>query len=597
MAVIAYRPAVDGLRTVAVLSVLIFHLNHKWLPGGFVGVDVFFVISGFLITSIIHGECLQQEFSLARFYQRRIARIFPAFLTTALVTLVAAFFFYSPRDLASCGANLAAAALSVANIKLMFQGNYFAISPDAQPLLHYWSLSVEEQFYMLFPLGLLLLHRFGRRAVAGVMSLVLLGSFAASVALTRNHPAWAFYSLPTRGWELLAGALLAVGSSPVARRSGAARWDLLAMVGFIIIFGSFFVIREGAGFPGWIALLPVVGSVLVIGPNSGSNGAVERLLAQPVMVFIGKVSYSLYLWHWPVFSFVDYRWFQASEWQRLPFKVGLSFGAAIACHKLIEDPARKYLSQPGRRSSTFAALALMLALVVGTGVWTRKTYYLNATEATVAKGGIVIGKERKAGSIALIGDSNGSMYGTALRQLASDLDYKLTVLSVSAGDPLPSSGGNHGKLWLDSLAAVRNIKPTVIVLVCHWPDKLPADKDRIRVAIDALSPYTRQIVLLTAPPVLPENANRQAIRNGARPPFFEDAESGSRRRALNQFVKSMQSDRVTVLDVEPLLHLPDDSLCFTNNHGQPIYEDASHLSHYGAALVMPALRQAIQAPN
>jgi peptidoglycan/LPS O-acetylase OafA/YrhL len=597
MAVIAYRPAVDGLRTVAVLSVFIFHLNHKWLPGGFVGVDVFFVISGFLITSIIHGECLQHEFSLARFYQRRIARIFPAFLTAALATLLAAFFFYSPQDLASCGANLAAAALSVANIKLVFQGNYFTISPDAQPLLHYWSLSVEEQFYLLFPLGILLLHRFARRALAGVMSLVLLGSFAASVALTRSHPAWAFFLLPTRGWELLAGALLAVGSSSVTKSNGASRWDLLAILGLVMILGSFFVIREGAGFPGWIALLPVVGSVLVIGPNSGSNGVVERFLAQPLMVFIGKLSYSLYLWHWPVFSLIDYGWFQASGWQRLPFKVGLSFGAAIACHKLIETPARKYLSQPGRRRITFVALALMLALFVGAGVLTRKTYYLNATEATLANGGIVIGKKRTAGSIALIGDSNGSMYGTALRQLADDLQYKLTVLSAAAGDLLPRSDGKHGKLWLDAMAAVTNSKPAVTVLVCQWPAKLSDDQEPLRLAIEALSRYTRRIVLITTPPILPANANRQAIRSGARPPFFEDVEIGDKRREMNQFVKSLHSDKVVVLDVEPLFQSPDGGIRFTDGKGRLIYQDAGHLSHYGAALVMPALRKAIESSN
>lgn len=146
-----YRPAIDGLRAVAVLAVLVFHLNSAWLPGGFVGVDVFFVISGYLITSILARDFEHGNFSLARFYQRRIARLLPAFFTVALATTLAAIALCMPRDLASTGVTLVATALSVANLKFMLLGTYFKISPDAQPFLHFWSLSVEEQFYLLFP--------------------------------------------------------------------------------------------------------------------------------------------------------------------------------------------------------------------------------------------------------------------------------------------------------------------------------------------------------------------------------------------------------------------------------------------------------------
>src|ERR1039458_2468270 len=146
---VEYRPAIDGLRAVAVLAVFLFHLNRGWLPGGFVGVDIFFVISGYLITSIIFRDCERNRFSFGRFYQRRIARLLPSFFTVALFTIVGASFIYSNQDLASAGATLAAAAASIANLKFMLQGNYFILSPDAQPFLHCWSLSVEEQFYLL----------------------------------------------------------------------------------------------------------------------------------------------------------------------------------------------------------------------------------------------------------------------------------------------------------------------------------------------------------------------------------------------------------------------------------------------------------------
>jgi peptidoglycan/LPS O-acetylase OafA/YrhL len=264
-----YRPAIDGLRALAVLSVFIFHLNHNWLRGGFVGVDVFFVISGYLITSIIYKECQKESFSLSKFYQRRIARIFPAFFTVALATLAGASFIYSPQDMASAGANLAAAALSVANLKFMMQGNYFEISPDAQPFLHYWSLSVEEQFYIFFPLLLLLLFKFARKHLALALGVLCVGSFVASVVVTYWKPVWAFYLLPTRAWELLAGCLLAVISDH-AKPAPEARWpNPLSVFSLGLIIASFLLVHEGNHFPGYWALLPVVGAVGLLMPTRG----------------------------------------------------------------------------------------------------------------------------------------------------------------------------------------------------------------------------------------------------------------------------------------------------------------------------------------
>ena len=592
MAVIKYRPAIDGLRTLAVLSVFVFHLNRKWMPGGFVGVDVFFVVSGFLITSIVHGECLQNQFSLGRFYQRRISRIFPAFLVVALATFVAALFIYLARDIARCGASLVAAALSVVNIGLIRQGNYFEIQPDTQPFLHYWSLSVEEQFYMIFPMSMLLLHRFARRALVPVLAFVLVASLATSVVLTHSRPVWAFYLLPTRGWELLSGALLAIVSASVTQRRHRP-WDALAIAGLIMILVSFFVIHEGPGFPGWIAVLPVIGCVLVIGPNSGSNGIVESFLSLPLMAFIGRLSYSLYLWHWPVFSFIDYAWFQAAEWQRLPLKVLLSFSAAIGCYVFVEKPARQYLNQKTKRKLTFAALPVVLAVVVAIGFHARYAYFVNSSVADVARGGVVIGAERTAGTIALIGDSNGSMYGTGLRQIADDVQYKLVVLSVAGANPLPSSSGPRNRLWLDILNAVKNQQPTAVVLVCDWQIRLRDGNEPILLALEALRPHTQKIIVLTKPPVLPPDATRAAIRDGARPPFREDRVVRTRRRKLNEFIESLASDKITVLDVEQHFASPNGGIRWKDDRGRLIYFDRGHISPHGVELVLPSLQRAV----
>lgn len=194
---LAYWPEIDGLRTLAVLAVAVFHLNRAVLPGGFVGVDIFFVISGFLISAILIKDIDAGAFSIGRFYQRRISRIFPALILVILTTLAVASFVYSAQDLASLGINSAAAATSLINMKLMTQGSYFVLSADAQPLLHYWSLAVEEQFYIVFPLYLYAVTRHTRRPLAITLVLAVL-SFALCVALTPRYQPIAFYALPTR---------------------------------------------------------------------------------------------------------------------------------------------------------------------------------------------------------------------------------------------------------------------------------------------------------------------------------------------------------------------------------------------------------------
>jgi peptidoglycan/LPS O-acetylase OafA/YrhL len=319
---VQYRPAIDGLRAVAVLAVCIFHLKHRWLPGGFVGVDIFFVISGYLITSILLREYEHNSFSLGKFYQRRIARLFPAFFTVALVTLIGAFFLYSDQDLASAGANLAAASLSVANLKFMFQGNYFVLSPDAQPFLHYWSLSVEEQFYLLFPVTLLLLYLKAKRHKTLVLAILCGTSLLACVALTHTKPDWAFYLLPTRAWELLAGSILANVANTANTQTQARRqlWASLQLAGLAIVAISLFAINESSTFPGYLAMLPVLGTACVLGPYKLPNGLAEKLLSWRPMVFIGRMSYSLYLWHWPIFSLVDYKFYLASSSFRLALR-------------------------------------------------------------------------------------------------------------------------------------------------------------------------------------------------------------------------------------------------------------------------------------
>jgi peptidoglycan/LPS O-acetylase OafA/YrhL len=246
-----YRPAIDGLRAVAVLAVFFFHLDRGRLPGGFVGVDIFFVISGYLITSIIVKDCDQGRFRFGRFYQRRIARLLVAFFAMSLATLIGAIFFYSGQDSASAGASLAAAAASVANFKFLFQGNYFVLSPDAQPYLHCWSLSVEEQFYLLFPAVFLLLYRAARPHITRVLAALWVVSLLLCVGLTYSNPSWAFYLLPTRAWELLTGGILAtLHNQPAEERKQSGSSGYVQLLGLALIAVSLFVISESRFSPG-----------------------------------------------------------------------------------------------------------------------------------------------------------------------------------------------------------------------------------------------------------------------------------------------------------------------------------------------------------
>ncbi|ALC17034.1 acyltransferase 3 [Desulfuromonas soudanensis] len=589
-----YRPDIDGLRAVAVLSVFFFHLNHQWLPGGFVGVDIFFVISGYLITSVLYNDCKTGRFNLNRFYQRRVARIFPALFTVALATLVGAAYIYTPQDFASTGAALVAATLSLANVKFMMQGDYFHISQDAQPFLHYWSLSVEEQFYLIFPLFLFLIFRYARRYLVPILLLLGIGSLFTCVILTQIKPIWAFYLLPTRAWELCAGCLLAV--TPLTTINGRfvriPHW--LPALGLLLIGCSFVLLHEGPQFPGWQAVLPVVGTVAIIWPRETLHGPVARFLSARPMVNIGKLSYSLYLWHWPVFSLIDYRLYLMLDEMRLVLKISLSLLLTILTYHFIENPARTFLNRPQSRRVAYVALGAVLVLCVPLGLSVRQNNFVDAEISDVAKGGLEFPGNIGAATVVLMGDSNGSMYGKEIKRICSELGYKLNVISVSAGDSLPERKTDSSQLWRDSLDAVSKIKPDYLLVANSWSGKLRNDPKRLVVALDKLKPYAGQIILLNQPPILPKIANRKSIREGARPPFLENTDVRAERLKVNEFLINMQTSGVSVVDISRHFEGKNGEVLFLDEHGRILYHDPGHLSGYGAEKVHDVLKQALR---
>jgi peptidoglycan/LPS O-acetylase OafA/YrhL len=577
---VTYRAAIDGLRGVAILGVFIFHLNRQWLPGGFVGVDVFFVISGYLITSVLLKDLEDRTLTLRTFYQRRIARLYPAFFVTSMATLIGASLVYSPQDLASTGASLTAASLCVANMKFMWQGNYFTRSPDAQPFLHYWSLSVEEQFYLIFPLAFLFLFLTARRSLRKIMGVACGASLAGCIALTWIKPEWAFFLLPTRAWELLAGSLLV---NPSTRTSPQVRGDTrLGLLGLTLIAVSMLVINETAPFPGWLAVLPVAGTMCCLGWAGNQRGLSERLLSTRPMVLIGRMSYSLYLWHWPVFSLVDYKFYTAPPFSRVGLKLALTAAATAVCFFFVERPGRAFLNNPRRAPIAFAFVTCGLLFSVPLGTVVRTANYLNADVREVSHGGIVFNGSSKKGSIMLMGDSNASMYGKTLKEIAGKRGLKLDIISVAAGDPLPFSSGQPPRLWLDSLSMVKREHPAFLVLVCHWRSKLELDRQRLQIAINELKPLTGHLILITQPPELPAVASRESMRHGSKPPFLEDPAERAVRSDVNAFLKSFEADRVSVIDIESEFTTTGGTIFITNQDGRLLYDDQAHLSGVGA---------------
>lgn len=301
MSKLAYQPHIDGLRAVAVLSVLIYHINNSWLPGGFVGVDVFFVISGFLITKIISNSIKEDKFSIKVFYTHRIKRILPVYFLVSSVSIGFAWLIYFPNDLKDFANSLLSSTFFVSNLYFWKTSGYFAGSIDLKPLVHTWSLSVEEQFYVFWPLTLVLVYKFKSPIYTKLSLLVLISaSLCLSYILSNSNPDFAYYSIVTRMFELIIGAVAAiyVKDSSIESKS-------LSYLGLFLIIASFIFIDKNLSFPGIVAVMPSLGAVFLI-ISARSNSLPIKILETRVAVSIGIISYSLYMWHWPILSFARY---------------------------------------------------------------------------------------------------------------------------------------------------------------------------------------------------------------------------------------------------------------------------------------------------
>lgn len=357
-----YRPDIDGLRALAVTAVVLFHAGLTGLGGGYAGVDVFFVISGFLITGIIRREQEQNTFTLRGFYERRARRILPALFGVLLFCLIAGPLFMRPWDLADLGRSMKYAIGSVSNIFFSrVTTDYFGADVETMPLLHTWSLGVEEQFYIVIPLLMLLLARGTRRDFIRrvVFILVALASLAWSAWLVREDRTRCFYLLPGRAWELALGGLLALFPAP--RLPSAVR-HTLGLAGLLMILATFFIYSPLTLFPGPSAVLPCVGTALVIFAGSSGPNAAGLLLGLRPVVFIGLISYSVYLWHWPLLTFAKHVHLRSTSWPAWinPSLVVLSFVLGWLSWRWIESPFRERKKWSRRGIFTFSLTGLIV---------------------------------------------------------------------------------------------------------------------------------------------------------------------------------------------------------------------------------------------
>jgi peptidoglycan/LPS O-acetylase OafA/YrhL len=349
---IAYRPDIDGLRAVAVILVVLFHAWPKWLRSGFIGVDVFFVISGFLITSIILKDLKGRSFTIRGFYVRRIRRIFPALVTVVLAVLAFGWYVLLRQEFSQLGKHVAAAAAFVSNLVLWSEAGYWDNESVTKPLLHLWSLGVEEQFYLVWPVAMALCFR-ARFGILVFLALTLAGSFFYGLYATVHHPAEAYFSPVTRFWELASGGLVAYAMSK--RHPLLPRPLLVSVLGVLLLALGAVLIKGQADFPGAWALLPVLGTCALIAAGNVSF-INRRLLGNRLMVKIGLVSYPFYLWHWPLLSF---GYIIAGEKPHPLAKVALVLAAlalAFLTYHLVERPVQK---APNKRRAIQGLVAAM----------------------------------------------------------------------------------------------------------------------------------------------------------------------------------------------------------------------------------------------
>jgi peptidoglycan/LPS O-acetylase OafA/YrhL len=491
-----YRPEIDGLRALAVVPVILFHAGYPWVSGGYVGVDVFFVISGYLITKLIYEEIRTDTFSIARFYERRIRRILPALMLVCAACIPFAWAWLLPKEFKEFGQSLVAVATFVSNIYFYNNADYFAAPTETTPLLHTWSLAVEEQFYVVFPLILVACRRASRRSLALGILVGSMISLGAAEYASRVHPTGDFYLMPTRAWELGVGALLALADGRW-KSPGRFAGNSLALAGLAAVVFSMAHFTESTRHPGLISLVPVLGTAALIA-FAVPGTWIGRLLSTGPLVGIGLVSYSAYLWHQPVFAFarIHEAYLTPSIYAAL---AAASLGLAYLSWRFVEQPFRGRSVVTRKQVFTFAWMSSASIIVLGllaqpaaslpqrlspemlqAEAWSKD---INP-RACVAKRNKKLKPcyygPRGPRSVVLVGDSHGEAVANALAEQLAPSGVSLVSWTMSGCPPLPgtyrvgykcSEQNSQIHAYLES-----GDSPQTVVLVARWTLHINGDR-------------------------------------------------------------------------------------------------------------------------
>lgn len=618
-----YRPELDGLRAIAIIPVILFHFGATWLPGGFLGVDIFFVISGYLITSIISKEIEDERFTLAIFYERRIKRIIPTLLVVLAVTYTVAALTVSPFKLKDLSQEIVAAATFLSNMYYAITVDYFSSKAEETFLLHTWSLAVEEQFYILFPLLLMMNKAKNSRLLIFVVLTVL--SFFLAVTLSYSDKDFNFYFIGTRAWELLIGALVALNYSQLSQVSIAIR-NTISVLGFLVLLISFFIFTKELQHPGFWTIFPVSSVALIIA--FADKTMMAKMLSWKVLRGVGLISYSLYLWHQPVLAFILIKYGMEHSALAGMIAAFATLILSLITYYYVEKPFRRI-----RISNTvtlFVVTAGMLTIVSVVGLlghinngWpNRFSEKLNFNSMTISpkryechtsganflppSQGCILGRSKKP-TFAVFGDSHGVELSFALAK--SEIGFKgVKQLTFSACAPLIHD--NNKTLgcsnWLrQSLVYISSEKSIqTVFLVFRLPYHISTYSKEINKVSAFLEDYKRliaqllasgkEVVLVYPVPELPLSAEKLIV------PFsiFSDipnvvygetnAEYWNRNakivEQLNIIVDELDNGRLFLLN--PYDAFCDMSNCKAMKNGKAFYFDDNHLSLGGADVLV-----------
>ncbi|MCK5775411.1 MAG: acyltransferase [Bacteroidales bacterium] len=625
---IKYRSDIDGLRALAVLSVILFHIDKSWIPGGFLGVDIFFVISGYLITLILTREVDDTNtINITNFYKRRIKRIIPALLFVLIPTFIVSFALMAPDDLLNLSKSMIWSFFSAANIYFYssIDTGYFATGSSELPLLHLWSLGVEEQFYILWPFVVLFLLTYidsikKRILIASVLFIVSL-VWAQSIIVS-NH-SFAYYMLFTRAWELLGGAIVALLVHSGFRTKNIIN-EIMAFIGLLTIILSLIFVSESDPVPGVAALPIIIGTALLILSGVSYKTYVGRILSLKLFVAIGLVSYSAYLWHWPILAFLHYALIDIN----IPIAIAVilfTFLMATASYFFIETPLRtnnistknvflKYFFVP-------AVILISVSLFVNKSIKYKKDFIypwtklntVNAKTSPVYKfkyscqyslfdtkayneQRCVYPENANPANVFLIGDSNAAHYLGMLRVFAKEYGFTMRNATQSA---CPMIFDNKFKcinpqfeegckIYRRSVGQEVNKYSTVIVGV-SWDSYYHRKgfKESFKNTLDQLSKSTQQVILLGKVPRFP-GYNRACEIRAIRLSSLDCStrfNNHNKESDANEYLRSMANNYTNVKYFDIQHQLCTDDGCSPYLDGNPVYYNSGHLSMHGSTQI------------